>query len=143
MYRLKSLTIGEGIIKASEKFELASLDSVCFAYCNFDELDFLSSFDSLHELELVYCHFPKEQIQVLNTLPQLERLDLTNGDLSELTSLLSLVKLKHLNIYTYHEEKYPPESLLCNLPPIETLIVYENEFADLQLEFECEILSYQ
>ena len=143
MYRLKSLTIAEGIIKVSEKFELASLDSVCFAYCDFDELDFLSSFDNLNELELMYCHFPKEQIQVLNTLTRLERLDLTNCDLSELTNLLSLDKLKHLNIYTYQKEKYPPESLLCNLPPIETLIVYENEFADLQLEFECEILRYQ
>ena len=143
MHKLKSLTIGESIIRGDRKIDLSSLESACFAYCDFDDMELLTSFYNICELEMDFCHYPKGQIQVLNTLSQLTKLSLTNCDLSELTDLSSLERLKILNIYTYPPNKFPPKELLNNIPLVDTLIIQEEEFDGLQLELGYEIISYR
>ena len=86
---------------------------------NLDSLSFLSSMTSLTELDLTGCRFPAEDLSVLVSLPNLNKLTLSNCGLSTLANLEGAQKLTHLNLSNNTLRNLDPLSAMNTLVEID------------------------
>ena len=135
MSQLKKLCLISGTIDNIDLInQFTQLESL-YLYLDDENTDNLNIISNLSQLkELVVTNLEDDQhinnIEILRKFTNLERLDLFNNNISDISPIAELKKLQYLNISYNNIENISP---LCNLENLKIIWLNENPITDISI----------
>lgn len=112
---IKEFTVPEGALNLYDLVNLPYLEKLTIKDQTLDAIDFLISLSNLKELHLSDCRIAAQDLEIIAGLPALEKLTLSNCNLSTIASLENAQRLTYLDLSNNAIRNLQPLSGLTNL----------------------------
>lgn len=128
LWDIRSFSVPEGTQTLSDLSKFTGLQELYINYTNIASLSFLKDMPNLRQLSLSCSWFPVEDMSLIASLPELQKLDLSNCSLSTLAGLENAVNLTDLILSDNSIRNLTP---LASLFHLQELNLSHNAVTDL------------
>lgn len=128
LWGLKEFTVPEGTQSISDLKKIPYLKKLSINKFNLPDLSFLEGFTKLETLDLSGCRLPAESLQILETLPSIENLLISDCGFSTIEPLKNVTTLKRLDLSNNTIRNL---EVLSGMPNLEEVNLKHNALTDL------------